>query len=73
MRRRDRKAADSRRSAHLDIARPPIEIQMTALDFSKVGKFVENILFCCFLMNISDQDDPSFDGYGVECTEVKGK
>lgn len=46
---------------------------MTALDFSKVGKFVENILFCCFLMNISDQDDPSFDGYGVECTEVKGK
>lgn len=57
-------ASDLHRSlTHLDVACPPVEVQMAVLDLSKICKFVQHVLFRRFFVHICDEDDPSFDCY----------
>lgn len=45
----------------LHITRPPIEVQVEVFNLSILCKFVRDIVFCSFLVDISDHNNPPFD------------
>lgn len=49
--------------AHLDVARPPVEIEMKVFDFAILGEFVSDILFCGLLVYVSYENYPPFYSY----------
>ena len=46
---------------NLDEASAPIERELQILDLAKVGKFIVDIIFLCFLVYSSDENDPALD------------
>lgn len=56
-------------ATYLDVARPSIEVKMTALDIAVVCKFINDFLFGCFLVDVCYYDDPSFHSCRTETLE----
>ena len=52
---------EKRSRAYLDIARPAIEVKVQVFDLSVVGELVHDIFLCRLLVDVGDDDDPSFD------------
>lgn len=48
-------------ASHLQVARPPVQIQMDVLDLSKFGKLVVDVLLCGLFMDSGDEQDPTLD------------
>ena len=48
--------------AHLDVARPPIQIHVQVLDLAVVAKHLLEVLLAGFLVDVGHEDDPAFDG-----------
>ena len=53
----------SKEKSDLDIAGPPIEVQVEVFDFSILFKLVCNVLFCRFLVDVCNHYDPSLDSW----------
>lgn len=47
----------------LDVARPPVEVQMKALDRTKVAEELIQVFLRRFLVHVRNRNDPSFDRY----------
>lgn len=50
-----------RAQTHLDVARPPVEVQVDVSDLAKVGKLVLDVLLGRLLVHAGDDDDPALD------------
>lgn len=46
---------------YLHVTRPPVKIQVKVLDLAEICKFIGDIFFSCLLMNIGNENYPSFD------------
>lgn len=48
---------------YLDVARPPIKIEVKVFYLPKFCELVSDIFLCCFFMNVGYKHDPSFNSY----------
>lgn len=55
-----------RNATRLDVTRSPVEVQVHILHLAKVREQVHQVFLRCFLVNIRDDDNPSFDGCAKE-------
>lgn len=50
----------TRHSAHLDVSRSPIEVEMQVFDLAIICKFILEIFLGRFFVDICDEHDPTF-------------
>ena len=66
------KAAELNQGVALRVARFAIEIEVQTLDFPKLGKSIEEVVFLYLLVEVGDDENPSFDSWVSEIVHLMG-
>lgn len=67
-----RASSSSSSRTDLDVACPPVEVEVEVLDLPEVGKLVLDVLFGRLLVDVGDEHDPALDGC-VGASEVESE